>query len=45
MFPPDANAAAEDARFLEGFRAETAGQPASFARFMALALYHPELGY
>lgn len=45
MFPPALNAAAEDARFLALFRAETGGETASFARFMALALYHPELGY
>ncbi len=45
MFPPTASDAAEDARFLAVFREETGGRPASFAEFMALALYHPELGY
>ncbi|HLP00782.1 MAG TPA: SAM-dependent methyltransferase [Opitutaceae bacterium] len=45
MFPPTASDAAEDARFLAVFRAETQGRPATFAQFMALALYHPELGY
>ena len=45
MFPPPQNEAEDDARFLTVFRAETAGAPSSFAQFMALALYHPELGY
>ena len=45
MFPPTSNDADDDARFLAVFRAETGGEPASFAQFMALALYHPELGY
>ncbi|HLP06630.1 MAG TPA: SAM-dependent methyltransferase [Opitutaceae bacterium] len=45
MFPPTASDAAEDARFLAVFRAETQDRPATFAQFMALALYHPELGY
>jgi len=45
MFPPTANDAAADARFVAAFRAATAGVPASFAQFMTLALYHPELGY
>ena len=45
MFPPAANDAEADARFLAAFRSETGGAAVSFARFMALALYHPELGY
>ncbi|MFT3828548.1 MAG: SAM-dependent methyltransferase [Opitutaceae bacterium] len=45
MFPPTASDAAEDARFLAVFRAETQDRPVTFAHFMALALYHPELGY
>ena len=45
MFPPPPDDADDDARFLAVFRAETRGSPANFARFMELALYHPELGY
>lgn len=45
MFPPTANEADADARFHAVFQAETGGRPTSFAHFMALALYHPELGY
>lgn len=45
MFPPPQNEAEDDARFHAVFRAETAGAPSSFAHFMALALYHTELGY
>jgi SAM-dependent MidA family methyltransferase len=45
MFPPTASDAAEDARFLAVFQAENRGRPTTFAHFMALALYHPEIGY
>jgi SAM-dependent MidA family methyltransferase len=45
MFPPPQNEADDDARFLTVFRADTGGAPTSFAEFMELALYHPELGY
>lgn len=45
MFPPPAQDAAEDARFHAVFRAKTGDRPATFAEFMDLALYHPELGY
>ncbi len=45
MFPPPAHAPDDDSRFLAVFAAETGGAPATFAQFMALALYHPELGY
>lgn len=45
MFPNAPHDLAEDARFLAVFREAAAGRPTSFAAFMALALYHPELGY
>lgn len=45
MFPPTANETDEDARFRAVFRAETDAKPVPFAQFMALALYHPEVGY
>ncbi len=45
MFPPPANDAAADARFLAVFRAKIGDRSASFAEFMDLALYDPELGY
>ena len=45
MFPPTANDADADASFLAVFRAANGDEPVSFAQFMALALYHPELGY
>jgi SAM-dependent MidA family methyltransferase len=44
MVPPDPNASL-DARFAAVFRAAFGPAPASFAQFMELALYHPELGY
>ncbi len=45
MFPPTANDAVDDASFLAVFRMDHGDGPVSFAQFMALALYHPELGY
>lgn len=45
MFPPTTSDRTEDARFRAVFRAEVGDNPASFARFMELALYHPEVGY
>lgn len=39
---PDAS---DDARFAAAFRAAFGPEPASFAQFMELALYHPECGY
>ncbi|MBK8476977.1 MAG: SAM-dependent methyltransferase [Opitutaceae bacterium] len=40
-----APATSDDARFVEVFRAAFGPEPASFAQFMALALYHPGCGY
>ncbi len=45
MIPPDADDTAEDARFSAAFRSECGAAPVPFARFMELALYHPQLGY
>ena len=45
MFPPTANDADADASFLAVFRMDHGDGPVSFAQFMVLALYHPELGY
>ena len=44
MVPPVPTASV-DAQFLAAFRAAFGPAPASFAQFMELALYHPELGY
>ena len=44
MVPPVPNESA-DARFAAVFRAAFRAEPASFAQFMDLALYHPDCGY
>lgn len=44
MVPPAPNEC-DDAQFATVFREAYGPRPASFARFMELALYHPECGY
>ena len=45
MVTPEPHPPAESAPFLRVFAVASGGAPVDFARFMELALYHPEAGY